>query len=238
MTKYFLKDTPLAGLERQMMTPPHFTHQGGGQAILCQFRYRTEDVICRHCRSYQRGGCAEQVCPWLTERAEAGAVTYPSLAGSFFRAWKDSALGVRLSELLAGKQSVAYYEPLHAIRLKAYDAYLAHHQRDGSGNRRLAGMFLLTATDALRRCAIPRTFALWNIDIGSWKQMRTLSEQEYVLFQAAKGIWLGQRTISVPELCDRELVENKTLGLILDAELIAHYGKAMLILGGTGGGIQ
>lgn len=89
-------------------------------------------------------------------------------------------------------------------------------------------MYLLTATETLRRCAIPRVFDLWGIDIRGWRAMRTLSEQEYVLYQAAKGIWLNQRTISVPELCDRELVEDKTLSLILDALLIAHYGKAML----------
>ena len=58
--------------------------------------------------------------------------------------------------------------------------------------------------------------------------MRTLSEQESVLFQAAEGIWLGQRTITIPELCDRKLVEDKTLELILNAALIAHYGRAML----------
>ena len=58
--------------------------------------------------------------------------------------------------------------------------------------------------------------------------MRTLSEQEYVLFQAAKGIWQSQRTITIPELCDRKLVEDKTLELILNAALIAHYGRAML----------
>lgn len=44
MTKYFLKDTPLAELERQMMTPPNFSPRGGGQTVLCRFRYRPEDV--------------------------------------------------------------------------------------------------------------------------------------------------------------------------------------------------
>ena len=43
--------------------------------------------------------------------------------------------------------------------------------------------------------------------------MRTLSEQEYVLFQAAKGIWQSQRTVTIPELCDRKLVEDKTFGV-------------------------
>lgn len=225
MTKYFLKDTPLAELERQMMTPPRFSPSGGGQTILCRFRYRPEDVACRYCMEYRRGGCTEAVCPWLDERVEAGAVTYTSLAAAFYREWRETELGERIRELLHGKRSIAYHDPGHAGRLALYTLFLARRQRD---NRALAAMYLLTATETLRRCAIPRVFDLWGIDIRDWRAMRTLSEQEYVLYQAAKGIWLNQRTISVPELCDRELVEDKTLSLILDALLIAHYGKAML----------
>ena len=60
MTKYFLKDTPLAELERQMMTPPNFSPRGGGQTVLCRFRYRPEDVVCKHCTEYRRGGCTEE----------------------------------------------------------------------------------------------------------------------------------------------------------------------------------
>lgn len=228
MTKYFMRGTPLAGLERQMMTPPNFSPRGGGQMILCRFRYKPEDVVCKHCTKYRRGGCTVPVCPWLEERAEAGVVTYSSLAAEFYRKWRDGELGIRIMELLSGKKSVSYMDASHTARLTAYAAYLAHHHKDGSENRRLAALYLLTATETLRRCAIPRTFDLWSIDIGSWGTMRTLSEQEYVLFQAAKGIWLGQNTISAAELCDRELVEDKTLRLILDALLIAHYGKAVI----------
>lgn len=225
MTKYFLKGTPLAGLERQMMTPPHFTPRGGGQTILCRFRYQPEDVACRHCTEYRRRGCTEAVCPWLEERAEAGAVTYASLADAFYRKWRETELGERIRELLCSKRSIAYYSAAHSARLTVYAPFLARHRSD---YRALAAMYLLTATETLRRCAIPRIFDLWGMDIRSWSAVRTLSEQEYVLFQAAKGILLGQRTITVSELCDRELVEDQTLSLILDATLIAHYGKAML----------
>lgn len=225
MTKYFLKGTPLAGLERQMMTPPHFSPRGGGQTILCRFRYRPEDVVCKHCTEYRRGGCTEEVCPWLEERVETGAVTYTSLAAEFYRKWRETELGERIRELLRGKQSIAYYDSDHVGRLAVYALFLDRHRSD---HRALAAMYLLTATETLRRCAISRVFDFWGIGIRSWRAVRTLSEQEYVLFQAAKGIWLGQRTITVPELCDRDLVEDKTLSLILNAALIAHYGRAML----------
>ena len=103
MTKYFLKDTPLAELERQMMTPPNFSPRGGGQTVLCRFRYRPEDVVCKHCTEYRRGGCTEEVCPWLEERVEAGTVTYTSLAAKFYRKWLGTALGERIQETAPGK---------------------------------------------------------------------------------------------------------------------------------------
>lgn len=204
--------------------------------ILCRFRYRPEDVVCKHCTEYRCGGCMEEICPWLEERAEAGAVTYSSLAAEFYRKWRGTELGERIRSLLSGKKSVTYFEPAHTTRLMIYASYLFTHRSDGRERRRLAALYLLTATEALRRCAISRTFDLWGLDIRSWHSMRALSEQEYVLFQAGKGIWLDQRTISVSELCDRELVEDRTLSLILDATLIAHYGKPMLTIGETGGG--
>lgn len=190
-----------------------------------RFRYRPEDVVCKHCTEYRRGGCTEEVCPWLEERVEAGTVTYTSLAAEFYRKWLGTALGERIQELLRGKRSIAYYDSAHTDRLALYALFLARHRSD---HRALAAMYLLTATETLRRCAIPRIFDLWGIDIRSWSAVRTLSEQEYVLFQAAKGIWQSQRTITIPELCDRKLVEDKTLELILNAALVAHYGRAML----------
>lgn len=68
MTKYFFKDTPLAGLEQQMMTPPNFTPRGGSQMILCRFRYRPEDVDCKNCTEYRKKRDTLRVCPWLEER--------------------------------------------------------------------------------------------------------------------------------------------------------------------------
>ena len=71
MTRYFAKDTPLAGLERMMMSVPGFQHRGSGVRILNRFRYRAEDLNCRYCLHYQRKGCIIPVCPYIAERLEA-----------------------------------------------------------------------------------------------------------------------------------------------------------------------
>ena len=51
MTKYFSKDTPLASLERMMMSVPGFQKRGGGMMVLCRFHYKKEDVDCAYCQS-------------------------------------------------------------------------------------------------------------------------------------------------------------------------------------------
>ena len=72
MTKFIMRGTPLAGLEKQMMTPPNFTPRGGGRMILNRFRYRPEDVVCKNCTQCIHGKCSATICPWIEERAEAG----------------------------------------------------------------------------------------------------------------------------------------------------------------------
>lgn len=79
MTKYFSQDTPLAGLERMMMSVPGFQKRGGGMMVLCRFHYKKEDVDCTYCRSYMRHTCQESVCPYIPERLEAGTIGYHKL---------------------------------------------------------------------------------------------------------------------------------------------------------------
>lgn len=174
------------------------------------------------------------VCPWIEERAEAGAVTYSSLAADYYRNWQSGRLGERIAELLSNKKAVAYYDAAHTSRFLFYYPYLLRHHGDDTGRRRLATMYLLTATESLCR-AVPNIFGLWSIRLSGWDTVRAMSEQEYVLYQAAKGLYQNHQYISFQELCDRELVDDTALTLILDAMLIAHYGKAMFTIGGTGG---
>ena len=238
MTKYFFKDTPLAGLEQQMMTPPNFTPRGGGQMILCRFRYRPKDVDCKNCTEYRKKRDTLRVCPRLEERAEAGVVTYVVLASEFYKHWMDGLLGDRIRKVLSGKKAVAYYNEGHAARLQVYSTYLASHWKRDDGNRRLAAMYLMTATEPLRQWGAPNLFDLWPTALHEWRVLHGLSGQEYALYQAARGISQRRWTITIPELCDEDLVDDLTLMLILDALLIDHYGPVVRRLRGTGGEIK
>ena len=146
----------------------------------------------------------------------------------------NNSLYPKIAELLSNKKAVAYYDAAHTSRFLFYYPYLLRHHGDDTGRRRLATMYLLTATESLCR-AVPNIFGLWSIRLSGWDTVRAMSEQEYVLYQAAKGLYQNHQYISFQELCDRELVDDTALTLILDAMLIAHYGKAMFTIGGTGG---
>lgn len=230
VTKFFMRGTPLAGLEKQMMTPPNFTPRGGGRMILNRFRYRPEDVVCKNCTQCIHGKCSATICPWIEERAEAGVISYSSLAWEYYRNLWGTSLGDRITQLLPGRESITYYNEAHALRFSTYYPYLIHRRDDCPEHRQLAALYLLTATEALRRQALPRVFALWPVAGDYRKTPRKLTEQEYVLYQAAKGLYLNQPRVRISELADRELVDDISLSMILDAVLLVHYGKTMLTI--------
>ena len=75
----------------------------------------------------------------------------------------------------------------------------------------------MTATEPLRQWGAPNLFDLWPTALHEWRVLHGLSGQEYALYQAARGISQRRWTITIPELCDEDLVDNLTLALILDA---------------------
>lgn len=49
----------------------------GGFIYIRRFTYKKEDVDCKLCTEYRgRKKCPHKICPYITERIEAGAVTY------------------------------------------------------------------------------------------------------------------------------------------------------------------
>ena len=120
MTKYFSQDTPLAGLERMMMSVPGFQKRGGGMMVLCRFHYKKEDVDCTYCRSYMRHTCQESVCPYIPERLEAGTIGYQELAERCLRMAGHQKLWKRASSLSKGNTLPLALEPAHRHRLSEW----------------------------------------------------------------------------------------------------------------------
>lgn len=226
MTKYFTKDTPLAGLERMMMSVPRFTPRHSGVVVLCRFRYRPQDVECRLCTQYQRRNCAVPACPWLRERLKAGTAAYGELVAACFRELDHQPLKRRIAAVTHGKTRLSCTGPEHRQRFEQWQRSNAPRHPRCVRDQWLAALFLLTSSGKLWARTWSAIF--WDGVDFSKITLRDIDPQDYAVYQAAKSLYTGKLKITAGELADQELVSDATLRLIIDAVLIARYGGAAL----------
>lgn len=222
MTKYFSQDTPLAGLERMMMSVPGFQKRGGGMMVLCRFHYKKEDVDCTYCRSYMRHTCQESVCPYIPERLEAGTIGYQELAERCLRMAGHQKLWKRASSLSKGNTLPLALEPAHRHRLSEWP-------EAGTASicpQKLAAVYLLSSRIGLWRRVLPH-ISHGRIDFSS-VSLRGIDPRDYPVYRAAKGLYCGKLLITSAELADEEQVSSEAFGDILNAMLIARYGKTII----------
>ena len=225
MGKYFVRGTPLAELERQMMMVPNFAPRGSSSAVLCCYRPTAADVDCRNCLQYRRRSCPRLNCPYLSERLEAGAVTMDELIVETVRPWKHLPLKQRAVGLACREERFHFEGQLHVMRMtemtKAEEEYV--------NSRWLATVYLLSAHAGLWRKTL---FAVRPDQVDfAIVRLGESTVQEYVLYRAAKGICTGTLGATSEELADPELVSDETLLLILNAVVIARYGPEVMNVG-------
>lgn len=222
MTKYFMQQTHLAGLEADMMLAPFFTRRYSGVIILSRFQYDTENTKCKDCTAYLKGkGCTEKKCPWLAERLEAGAVPYKELLDICFENLKNKQLKARLRHLTSGYCSGWFYDKSHQRRFELAKSALRINL-DAMSSRYAAALFLLTADEQLWRIAEKGTTSR-SLQFGQMK-LCNISTDAYALYQAAKSLYTGKESITVSELADPEIIEGPLLTIIVNGILIARFG--------------
>ncbi len=209
MGKYFVRGTPLAGLERMMMEVPNFAARSSGTAILCRYRRR---------------GCRSLTCLYLAERLQAGAVAMEEMVAELVRPWKHLRLKQRAVGI-AGQVRAFYFEgQLHIARM------LRMTQGDETVDSRwLAAVYLLSSHASLWQ----KTLAAVTPGRIAFERVRldNTTVQDYVLYRVAKGLCSGMLGATSEELADPELVSDDTLLLILCAALIARYGPEVTNIG-------
>ena len=222
MTKYFSKDTPLASLERMMMSVPGFQKRGGGMMVLCRFHYKKEDVDCAYCQSYMRHTCQASVCPYIPERLEAGTVSYQELAEGCLHMAGHQKLWNRLSSLPKGKSLPLVLEPAHRRRLSEWlEAGIAT-----SCPHELAAAYLLSSRAGLWRRVLPH-ISHGRIDFSSIS-LRGIDPRDYPVYRAAKGLYCGTLLITSSELADEEQVSSEAFGDILNASQLQELREREL----------
>ncbi len=226
MSKYFVRDTPQADLEKMMMAVPNFGPRGSAHAVLCRYRPQASDMDCRNCLQYRRG-CQSVICLYLTERLQAGAVTLEELIAETVRSWKYPKLTRRAMDIARRVKEFHFEDRLHIARMRR----MTEWEDADVNNRWLAAVYLLTAHTPLWQQTLAAV-TLGRIDF-SRVQWNGANVQDYVLYRTAKEIYSGTLGAASEELADRKLVGDGTLLLILSAALIARYGPEVMKVGGT-----
>ena len=65
--------------------------------------------------------------------------------------------------------------------------------------------------------------------------MRGISVSDYTLLMAAKTIYTGEERLTLAELEEREIIDDDTFRLVINAQLIARYGLPVLKITAKGG---
>ena len=227
MTKYFMQDTHLAGLEAEMMLAPFFTKRTSGVMILGRFHYGKEATDCKNCLSYHKG-CTETACPWLAERLEAGAVPYRELLKICFENLRNKRMKARLRRLSACYGGGWFYDSAHKKRFQMAQAAMRLNLSSMPPTY-AAALFLLTADAQLWQCAekgaTPHGFHFGQM------RLRNSSTEAYALYQTAKSLYTGVERITMSELADPEIIDDALFATIINGILIARFGTDVFKIG-------
>ncbi len=189
------------------------------------FKYEMEDVDCKSCTEYKgkKRGCAHAVCPWLTERIEAGAVGYEeALLESFSH---DLRLEAKLRTAVQLFHGSLWLDEAHRQRMEALKVREGHDPRRDTPAY-FAAMYLLTSDqDTTKRTA--NCFYRDGI-MFSYATTKGISPHGYTLLGAARDIYANGDGIALNDLADKEVIDAEAFCLIVNALLIARYGSAAL----------
>lgn len=223
MTRYFMRDTPLSGLERIMMSTPNFTPRGHGLYI-SGVHLSVPNTECQYCERFcRRSPCPLHQCKYLAERIEAG----------------DLGLGEVIHDCFSGKLPFPVQDRL-GCHIQKYGFCFF---RDGVHQKRWqywrdryykmspkckAALLLLTAYQDLWERVI------WKFDNSGFDfssvSVAGIRPELYSVYQAAKTIVLGGEKITVSDLAHPDLVTDEAFQLIIGALLLTKYGEAILTL--------
>ncbi len=192
---------------------------------ICTFKYTLEDVDCRFCKEYKHNRCtAANGCSCITEHIEANAAGY----GEIVRATFQNAPEVlrRRLRCLAGRfPDTMWTSADHEQRFYHLWAELGMNRKRDTPQF-FAALYLLTANGDIFRRAY-NAFLPKRIE-PEYIQVSEISIANYALVQAAKSIYLGTDSFTLADLSDSEAVNMETFFLVVNAILIARYGKAVM----------
>ena len=207
-------------IERLMTRIPNFRSRGHGKYILNRFEYSAEDSDCRLCLHYRKKiGCTVQLCPYLTERITAGAVSIGEVLLETFSEIDHFDFQIRLLQYIHESEENTMQFKNDKHRENFTEAVKRLNKKDKS---LMAAIYLLTADSKLW------SQAKRYIDHGGVHldriRLRDCTETAYTLLCCAKDLTYGTKYIAVSDLADAEVISPKLFGVICNAIAIRRYG--------------
>lgn len=189
--------------------------------------YKKEDVDCKLCTEYRgkKHPCPHDVCPFIAERIEAGAVTYWDAVNAMISS--QYCFSRRLPKLAEEYPGTFFLDDRHRSRMEFLNTQLGYVPGRNTPAY-YAAMYLLTSNEIIY-WRMANCFCHSGLDF-SFAILRGISPHNYALYRAAVGLCTDRRGVTLSEMADRELVDDEAFRLIINAMLIARYGIAAMKL--------
>lgn len=165
-----------------------------------RFTYKKEDVDCKLCAEFRgRKKCPHKICPYITERIEAGAVTYQEAVNAMVHS--GCQLIRRLPKLMQTYSGSFWLDDRHKSRMEFFNTRMGYSPSRNTPAY-YAAMYLLTANETLY-WRMANCFCRSGLDF-SFAILRGISPHNYALYRAAVGLFTERRGVTLSEMADRE----------------------------------
>lgn len=212
--------------ESEMQKAPHVIRPLGVKQLFRKEIINSESCKSCHYGKEQMGICEWMQCPCLQSRIKARDITLLELIPPIIFLSKDEKYIRRLIKLYqnikGGKTDTMIKDKYHQ---EEFEKMIKNYDDRGIvlTNRFTAVLFLLTADPFLwkraKRFVQPNSIELKKVNI------KGISTDGYLLYKAAKDILFRTSKVSVGELTDKLITSDKCFKVIINAFVIARYGR-------------
>lgn len=197
---------PLRAMERAMQQPPRYK-KGGGLTVLKTPR-RLQDMV------------------FVGATPESNPQSYQALISRFLRELDAAELTTRINTIQKGNEGhdMLFKDAAHKRRFQ----YLRSQQAVSAAASQplMSALFLLSADDFLWKRGRGAIHA-GRIDFSAI-DIRGIPTESYAVYQTARDLYHGTRHITLSDLTDPEVVDDRLLRLLINSFLVRRHGLAAL----------
>ena len=161
--------------------------------------YKKEDVDCKLCTEYRgkKHPCPHDVCPFIAERIEAGAVTYWDAVNAMIS--PQYRFARRLPKLAVEYPGTFFLDDRHRSRIEFLNTQLGYVPGRNTPAY-YAAMYLLAANEIIY-WRMANCFCHDGIDFR-YAILRGITTYNYALYRAALALTTDRQGVTVSELDD------------------------------------